>query len=107
MAYKVRITEPAKSDAYEYSAFILGRNQSIASAHKWLNDLFDELKSLSDMPNRFAVIPESSELSQEYRSFFFHSHRIIFSVDEARKEVIVHRIYHEARRPLNQTDLQG
>jgi plasmid stabilization system protein ParE len=100
LAYKVRITEPAKRDAHEYAAYILDEHQSGEAARKWLLGLYDKIKKLSSHPSRFAVIPEAEELGYPYRSFVYFSHRIVYAVHESEKVVVVHRIYHGARRPL-------
>jgi plasmid stabilization system protein ParE len=105
LAYDVQITAPAKTDAQEYAQFIGDKERSYDAAKLWLDGLQSEINKLSDMPSKFAVIPEAEELGTPYRSFNYHSHRVIYAVDEEGKTVTVHRVYHCARKPLSTGDL--
>ncbi|MBS1701516.1 MAG: type II toxin-antitoxin system RelE/ParE family toxin [Armatimonadetes bacterium] len=96
---------PAEADAIDYATYILMTSRSPESARKWLDGLYDEIKSLAKMPNRFPIIPESDELGSEYRSLLYHSHRVIYAVQEADSLVIVLRVYHSARLSLTRRDL--
>ena len=56
-------------------------------------------------PKRFPVIAEAEEIGFPYRSFMYHSHRVIYAVHEEEEIVIIHRVYHGARRPLKAEDI--
>lgn len=106
LTYRVRVTRAATVDAQEYATFIRDENQSPFAARKWLDGLQAELASLTEMPTRFPVIPEAEELGFPYRSFMYHSHRVIYAVREEDQTVIVHLVYHGARKPLTRRELE-
>ncbi len=104
MEFEVRLTEAAKLDLFEVLEYIAKdweRNSS-----KWYQEFLIAASMLSEMPERFPKVPESDSMRVDYRSFNHYSHRVIYRVDTLEKIVFIVRIYHEARRPLNQTDLQ-
>ena len=105
LAYRVQTSVVAKLDARDYTEFIRNEAKSDAPAKKWLDGLEREINGLSDNPSRFPIIPEASELGFPYRSFMFHSHRVIYAVHEEKQLVIVHRVYHGARKPVTGQDV--
>ena len=106
LAYSIRITRPARRDAQKYAAFIRDEHHSPEAARRWLDGLFLAIKELLELPQRFSIIPEAEELGFPYRSFVYHSHRVIYAVHESEQLVIVHRIYHGARNRLVETDIR-
>ena len=105
MVYKVLIAQTAIRDAQEYASFIIQSTKSTTPARKWLDELYEEINSRSDNPSRFSVIDEAEELGFPYRSFIYHSHRVIFAVLETEQIVMVHRIYHGARDQLTKLEV--
>ncbi len=103
MAFSVEITDPARDDIDDAVMFIAQKSQS--AARKWKTELQALILSLQEMPGRFAVIPEATELEMPYRSAPHHSHRVIFRVDEPKNTVYVVRVYHGSRRPLSSEDI--
>lgn len=103
MAFKVQLSEAARTDMKQTTALISKR--APASADKWFDGLIDALKSLTEMPLRFALMPEANELKRPLRSFPYHSHRVIYQVDEPAQVVSILRVYHSARAPLQLEDL--
>ncbi len=105
MVYKVRITNIAKQDARDYAEYIRD-NRAFESATRWLNELEVAIASLNELPERFAKIPESSELRGEFRQFIHYSHRVIYRVEDESKTVFILRIYHGARKCLKPKDIE-
>ena len=105
LAYRIEITLPARGDARAYAAFIRDEHRSPEAARRWLDGLYSAIAELADAPNRFAVIPEAEEPGFPYRAFVYHSHRVVYAVHEAEGRVMIHRIYHGARRPLTAQEL--
>ncbi len=99
MAFSVEITDPARDDIDNAVAFIARKSQP--AARKWKTELQVLILLLREMPGRFAVIPEATELGLPYRSAPHHSHRVIFRVEEQKNTVYVVRVYHGSRRPLS------
>lgn len=105
LAYKVRVTLPATIDIADYIAFIRDDRTSPVAAGRWVSGLESEIFLLCDNPGRFALIPEAEELGFAYRSFSYHSHRVIYAIEERQREVVIHRVYHSSRRALKAGDL--
>lgn len=104
MAFKVQIVGAAEQDIAEATAFIY--DDSPAIADKWLSGLLSAILALSEMPLRFALIPESKELKRPLRGFPYHSHRVVYEVDETTQSVLILRVYHSARAPLRLEDIE-
>lgn len=103
MAFSIRISAPAQADIDDAFAYIA--NDSFDAASSWLLGLEEAVLSLSTTPTRFALIPESSDLGVAYRSMIYHSHRVIYRIDEKADMIHVIRVYHGSRRPLKDEDL--
>ena len=97
---------PAKQDAAQYAAFIRDKHKAPEAARRWLDGLYSAIGELAEAPSRFSVIPEADELGYPYRSIVYHSHRVIYAVDESERRVVIHRIYHGARMLLTEDDLK-
>ncbi len=78
---------------------------SFDAAVKWYYGLIDEIKGLSELPTRFPVIPEAEALGFPYRCLIYHSHRIIYAVHEEEKLVMVHRVFHKARKSITRQEI--
>ena len=103
MAYRVITLPQAEHDALEYAAQIA--KDSPATAGKWLVGLEQAVAALSEMPGGFVIIPETGRFRRTYRQFHYHSHRVVFFVDEGDQAVVVARVYHGARDHLRPNDL--
>jgi plasmid stabilization system protein ParE len=104
MAFKVILTEPAFRDADEAAGFIA--EESLDAARQWLVSFWQLLDTLKELPFRYAVIPEADSIGIAYRGVMYHSHRIIYRIDEERSSVYVIRVYHVNRSPLSSEDLR-
>jgi len=67
--------------------------------------VWETVGRLEELPFRFAIIPEVKSAGVPCRSCFYHSHRIIYRVDESSKTIYILRVYHSAREPLKEDDL--
>lgn len=103
MAYRVFVTPSAETDLDGYASFLQRRSER--RAREWLAGAWKLILSLADSPQRFAVIAESEGLPVEIRDILYHSHRIVFWVNDADATVHVLRVWHAARRPLEEDDL--
>ena len=106
LAYSIQITRPARQDAQEYAAFIHTERQSPGAARHWLPGLYEAITGLREAPHRFAVIAEAGEAGFPYRAFVYHSHRVVYAVDDTAQVVLVLRIYHTARQSLSEQELR-
>jgi plasmid stabilization system protein ParE len=103
--YHVKITDSALSDAQEYVHFIRQVKKEPEAAERWFRGLVAAIFSLEQMPSRCALIPEAEKFPLEIRHRIFHSHRIIFHINEKSKTVTVLRVYHASRRKIEPADL--
>ncbi|AIE86819.1 type II toxin-antitoxin system RelE/ParE family toxin [Fimbriimonas ginsengisoli] len=104
MGFRVFILPQAEADAAEYAAYIA--QDSPNAALKRIDGLSEMFEALSEMPERFTVIPEQGRFRRSYRQFHYHSHRVILFVDDAAEKVVVARVYHGSRDLLRSGDLE-
>jgi plasmid stabilization system protein ParE len=74
-------------------------------AERWWNGFVDAVLSLEKQPGRCALVPERVLRIRMIRHLLYHSHRIVFSMDEERKVVRVLRVYHSKRQKLRPSDI--
>ena len=103
MGYSVRITASAKQDIADTMQFI--ELSSTSRARKWLSGLLVAMDSLQEMPVRHALMAEASQL-RPLRALLYHSHRVIYEIDETAHTVAIVRVYHMARKPLDDQGLR-
>ncbi len=106
MAFTVKITDSALSDAEEYVRFLQERTRAPETPERWFRRLVAAIYSLEEMPQRCPVIPEAGEFNVELRHLVFRSHRIIFRIDAEASVVTVLRVYHGARRKLRPEEVR-
>ena len=100
MNYRVRVQPAALADIEAFVAFIRERELEPSVAVRWYDGLVEAVLSLGSMPERCPVIPEQDSFKIELRHFHYHSHRVIFHIDEGARTVEILRIYHSARDAL-------
>jgi plasmid stabilization system protein ParE len=78
-----------------------------SAAARWQAGLWEKIFSLlPNMPEKFGFISEADELRFPLRSFNYHSHRVVYRVDDASSTVFVVRVYHGARQDLKEPDIE-
>lgn len=107
MAYRVVLAETAIHDATEFAAFIRDHHLDPRRAGEWLDGLEAAIGDLADMPRMFRVVDEQALFAIELRQFVYHSHRVIYHVDDAAETVVVLRVYHGRRDVLRPEDIQA
>ncbi len=105
MAYAVKLADLARNEALKYLVFILSRSNDPVAAEDWWAGLQQSLNSLRTLPTRCPALPAAAPHNTTSgrpvrRQLLYHSHRIVFRIDEAAQTVFVLRIYHNSRRPL-------
>ena len=100
MHFSVNIQPGALADAEEFVAFIRSQKLEPRAAGRWYDGLTEAIESLALMPQRCPLIPEQEDFKIELRHHHFHSHRIIFHIDEVARMIHVLRVYHGARDAL-------
>jgi plasmid stabilization system protein ParE len=108
MVYSVTIEHRAEIEIDE--AFIGIFELAPDAAIRWYRQVAEEMHSLSEMPNRCALAPESEKLGFELRQLVFGKrsgrYRIVFRVLDDRAEVHIVAVRHGARKPLEPEDFE-
>ena len=106
MSYKVSVTPQAEEDISETFQYIAIKSEK-EIALRWFRKLKGEVQSLTEMPNRFSICPESEKFGFQLRQLVFgSSHRVIYRVNELKQEVHVLAVRHTARDELRIEDIR-
>ena len=94
MDYRVVVTPEAR-EAIDRDLAFIRRQASMEQADRWYTGLMDTIGSLSSMPTRCRVIPESLYFETELRQILYgkrhHARRIIFSIEGGTVYVVHYR----------------
>ncbi|MGL4513064.1 MAG: type II toxin-antitoxin system RelE/ParE family toxin [Lacipirellulaceae bacterium] len=102
MTYRVRITSRADAEIDEFIEYVACVKQEPVNAARLLNAISEGVESLSAMPQRCAVAPESRTCEREVRVLIVKKTLLVlFTVDEVDRVVIVQGFRHGSRRPLD------
>jgi plasmid stabilization system protein ParE len=101
MRYAVVITEIAAAEMVEQFEYIRDVQNNSDNAERWLKGVYAAVEALEQFAGH-ARAPESDFLDFDLRHKIFKSHRIIYSVDAAKKEVTIHSVRHGARRGIGE-----
>lgn len=91
--YRVEITRWAERDAISISEHI--ERDSPERAAKWFVEIERQMRTLSQLPTRCPLIPESAEIGVEYRHLIWGNYRTIFRIEG--NIVYVVRVIHGAQ----------
>lgn len=104
MAYLVRIASRAERDLA--SLYLRINAADSTAARQWYEGLKRAILSLAERPNRCPVTPENKKLRHLLYGRKPHVYRVVYHVNERRRQVDVLHIRHGARRKLRSPDLQ-
>jgi toxin ParE1/3/4 len=104
MAYLVRIASRAERDLVSLYAEINASGS--AAAQRWYAGLKKAILSLALQPNRCSVTPENKRLRHLLYGRKPHVYRVIYRVNDRRKQVDVLHIRHGAKRKFRASDLR-
>jgi plasmid stabilization system protein ParE len=103
MKYRIEITDEAQAELHEAYLWIF--RESPANAARWRSKLLDAIRTLSDLPKRCEIAPESEHFNQEIRQLLFGKrlgvYRVLFSIEQ--KVIYILHIRHAARRYLSES----
>ena len=98
--FEVIISDRAQEDYYTILTKIAELTLFKKSVDKWANLLAERIFSLNVMPKRFAVY----EFDERFRSTHVGKYRIVYLVNDKKREVIIMRIIY-ARRDLGKVEI--
>jgi plasmid stabilization system protein ParE len=109
MAYRVELTKNAEADLEALYLWVLDRAPS--QGIDWFDGLERAILSLSDMPKRCRIAPETFDPDQPVRLLNYgrspHGYRVFFTIDEHTKSVKVVHVRRGARKRPTQSELEG
>jgi plasmid stabilization system protein ParE len=101
MTFRVEVSAQAERDAETILDWLLSQHAG-ETGIRWLLALEDAIASLSAMPHRCSVAPESSLFPFEVRQLLYgrkpHLYRILFAIEGDKVEIL--HIRHARRRPI-------
>jgi toxin ParE1/3/4 len=95
MTYRVEVTTRASQDLDHIYRYIQAEESHQAAT--WFNGLYTTLQSLSNMPHRAPTIRENPSQHHLLYGTRPHIYRIIYVIDDTRKQVTILSIRHRAR----------
>ena len=99
--YSVQIGKLAERDIYEAVSYIKEILFQPESARRIYNEIKTEISSLSEFPQRFAVISEEPYCSMGMRKTSAKNHLIFYLVNEKEKIVSIVRVLYNRREWKN------
>ena len=96
--YQVIIRPDALQDAKNYYEYMAG--YSSEKAVKWFNELFEVINSLTTMPKRCSIAPETNWIGQEIRCLVYRKYyRILYTIEK--DAIRIHHIRHTSQEFLS------
>lgn len=103
--FRVLLQPPAERDIGEIYNWLAQDDSD--RADNWLGGVLESIRSLSKLPARCPLAPESAIFDREIR-YLFHGkgrelYRVYFTIEQDRVHVL--HVRHRARKPLGPDDL--
>lgn len=97
MTYRVRTSRRAEADVEAIYLWIAEHEARPLNAGRWIDGLQVAVASLQEHPLRCPRAREAAFFEREIRQLLYHSHRILFVVED--EEVFVLHVRHGSRLP--------
>jgi plasmid stabilization system protein ParE len=94
MAYSVRETESAGQDLDGILEYMAGKLGNVSAAAAFADELDDKYAKLADNPYMYEEAMDAGLKRRGYRRIPVKNYVILYLVDEARREVIIARIFY-------------
>lgn len=98
--YSVVFDSEAQTEALEAADYIA--RDAPDRAATWFTGLKRAVESLTKLPARCPLARESKSLGQDLHQLIYHSHRIIFRIEEDSRIVRILHVRHAAQRTLGE-----
>lgn len=98
--YRVLFAPEARDEALAAAAYIA--SHSPLNAARWYEGLERTIKTLSSMPRRCPVAPESAALGQDLSHCIYKSHRIVFRIEDDSRTVRILHVRHAKQRAIGE-----
>jgi len=95
--YHIDITEPAENDIIEAAKYITEQLLNPAAAGKLVDDAENAIYSLTDMPQRHALVKDDDLARLGFRFMPVNNYLIFYTVREEKKTVVIQRFLYARR----------
>lgn len=92
MNYKIQLSIQAKQDYTEIISYLKNNLLEPSIAEKYANLINDEIYTLRDNPQKFAIIDDENLKKYNFRKLIIKNYIAFYRVDENKKLVSVERI---------------
>jgi plasmid stabilization system protein ParE len=99
--YSVSIPKPVENDIDDIYNYIAAELMNPRAALDIANGLYDAIDTLSEMPQRFPVVPDERLSLIGYRKLIIDSYIAFYTIDEDNRVVNVERVLYARRDWLN------
>ena len=95
--YSINITEPAESDLLEAASYIAEQLLNPSAAGRLLDDVENAIYSLSDMPQRHALVNDEVLARSGIRFMPVGNYLVFYIIREEKKTVVIQRVLYGRR----------
>lgn len=99
--YKIKITGPAKNDIQSAVLYIKNELQNPGAAADMMNLFENEIRSLSEMPERYPLVKDSFLAADGFRITEVKNYLIFYIIRNNEKSVIIQRVLYGRRDWMN------
>ena len=99
MKYAVEITDAAFEAIRAQARYISVECQAPLNASRWLEQIWDVIDGLEQMPQRHNLAPESAFKTYEVRRALAGDYLVLFTIDDDARKVWVIGFRHGSRLP--------
>ena len=100
--YKINLSIKAKDDLKSIVLYIKNNLNEPAIANKYAKIIREEIQTLEDSPQKFAIIDDSSIKNLNIRKLIIKNYIAFYRVNEENKIVNVERILYRASNWINE-----
>ena len=98
-AFSVIVTPVVTEKIDEYASHIAEQSGSVEIAERWIDRVYDAVETLSMFPRRFGLAEEDAHREYEIRRLIIGDYLAAYTIDDAKKTVMVVGFRHGARLP--------
>ena len=99
--YSIAITEPAESDLLEAATYIAEQLLNPSAVGRLIDDVENAIYSLSDMPQRHALVNDDVLARSGFRFMPVGNYLIFYIIREEKKTVVIQRVLYGRRDWVN------
>lgn len=98
MKFSIVVEDSAEDDIAALYSYLKEKAHDPGYADRWIDEVYEELHSLTDSPLRCSRAPESNHFAEEIRHLIRDWYRVLFTVEEQTVHIL--HVRHERRDTL-------